>query len=147
MKKHLSHTLILSILLSNVLFANELSWVDEQIQAIKPSRKGISEKEIRQLKNPFIYLKKKDEKTEKNAKKTVSVTPDRIYRHRNQHTFTLEATMNQSALIHGKWYKVGSVVNGYKIIKIMPQSVILTKHKKRLILSMKSKKTNLKFSK
>jgi len=50
--------LILPLLIASSLLSNELSWVDEQVNAIKPNRNGTSNKKISKLKNPFIYLKK-----------------------------------------------------------------------------------------
>ena len=40
------------------LFANELSWVDDQVEAIKPPRSGASSQLLRAAENPFIFLKK-----------------------------------------------------------------------------------------
>jgi len=133
-------------------FANELSWVDEQIEAIKPSRVGVSLKEISRLKDPFIFLhrgKKDEEKEIKLNKKSVVITKTTstpVIKKVHKGLF-LEAILNKSALINGKWYKVGDEVYGYKILSIEAKSVELKKNKKRKILTTKSKKTNLKFSK
>ena len=43
----------LSILLSTSLLSDELSWVDEQVQAIKPSRTGMKNKS-EQRKQDFV---------------------------------------------------------------------------------------------
>jgi len=141
-------TLVISFF--SVLYSNELSWVDEQIKAIKPSRVGISNKTLGSLRNPFIYLKR--EKEDEKEKKTSPVVIKKHYTTTKHYvkkytSLTLEATMNKSALISGKWFKEGQSVRGYKLIKVNPTNVVLIKHKKRIILSTKSKKTNLKFSK
>ena len=55
--------LLLSILSSAV--ASQLEWVDEQIEAIKPSRNGI---EILKIEDPFLFLQKKKRIFSANAK-------------------------------------------------------------------------------
>ena len=117
--------------------SDELSWVDEQVNAIKPIRKGISYKQIAYLKNPFVFLeknktKKEDEKEKKeepkeqniqttitNTTKVIDTKPKIVTK------LKLSAIMNKSALINGKWYKVGERVGGYKITKITLKEVYL----------------------
>jgi len=49
---------LLILLIAAQLFSNELTWVDEQVEAIKPARIGVSQKEISKIKDPFIsYIK------------------------------------------------------------------------------------------
>jgi hypothetical protein len=141
-------TIILLLLLSTQLFSNELAWVDEQIEAIKLPRKGIDNKKIAKLKDPFIYLKKKKGKTKrrstyrgtkysKSGAKKVRAYSSKI---------SLEAILNKSALINGKWYREGEKVYGYKLEKVNLKTVLLTKGKKQLLLSTVSKSKNLKFN-
>lgn len=138
--------IILSICIQ--LTANELSWVDEQIQAIKPPRKGVSQKEISLLKDPFIFLEKTEEE-EKGTKTTTGKKPKKtVYKRIKKHhsvKLVLEAIMNKSALINGKWYKEGQKVYGYLLKKVNTKSIVLTKGKKQLTLSTLSKNTHLKF--
>ncbi len=51
---------LLILLIATQLFSNELTWVDEQVEAIKPARIGVSQKEISKIKDPFIFLHKND---------------------------------------------------------------------------------------
>jgi len=140
------------IVTTTYLFSNtnELAWVDEQIEAIKPPRIGLSPKDIGQLKDPFILLveKKEDKKTKTAAKaKKSSKYNYKKKIHRRRYHFSLEAIMNKSALINGKWYKEGSYIHGYKIAKVDSKQVILTKGSKKITLSTISQKKNLKFNK
>ena len=122
--------------------ANELSWVDEQIKAIKPPRKGIDPKEIAKIKDPFIFLGNTKEK--KVVKKKV-VKRKKIYRKKYySRKLKLEATMNKSALINHKWYKEGDKVYSYTLKKVNAKTVLLTKGRTTKTLSILSKNKNLK---
>jgi len=130
------------------LSANELSWVDEQIEAIKPPRVGLSTKEVAKIRDPFIFLHR-SKKVESSS--SVATPVGNYYvkhsRRRVYGGFSLDAILNKSALINGKWYKVNDKIHGYKIIKIGLKSVTLKRHRKIKILSTKSKKSNLKLMK
>ncbi len=132
-------TIILLLLLSTQLFSNELVWIDKQIEAIKPPRKGINNKKILKLKDPFIYLRKKIHHRSRkySGSKRVRAYTSKI---------SLVAILNKSALINGKWYREGEKVYGYKLEKVNPKTVLLTKGKKQLFLSIASKSKNLKFN-
>lgn len=155
--------LIISLLISSTLFANELSWVDKQLDAIKPSRNGVSNYNISKLNNPFVYLKKNTLKNKKNSKQalTKSKTTTKMYRKssykkakkiviktiRLDSAFKLSAIINSSAFIDKKWYKLGDKFHSYKIVKIGKTSVILSRrtNKNIYILSTKSRTNKLKF--
>jgi len=136
----------LSFLISLNLVANELEWVDEQVEAIKPPREGMKGKEISSIKDPFIFLKKNAPKkaTSKSGKKTSSTSIKKVIK--TPQSYKLTTVINRSALINGKWYKEGEVMHGYKIAEVNPQSVLLTKKKKKLLLSTHSKNRNLNFN-
>ena len=133
--------------------SNELKWVDEQIQSIKPNRQGISNKDIDKLKNPFILLKKQDikitNKTTKRitrTKKVKYIYKQKTYKKTKKDTsFILEAIMNKTALINKKWYKVGDKINNYIIKEIAPTQVVLIKGSKHIILSTNTQNLTLKF--
>jgi len=137
--------LILLLLISTLLVANELAWVDEQVEAIKPPRKGISNKEISKLKTPFIFLKKKKTKkgvhhaTRSHAKSTAKAR-------RHSSRLSLKAVLNKTALINGKWYKEGEKVYGYRLNKVNLKSVLLVRGKRKVLLSTMTKNTNLKIN-
>ena len=141
--------LILSMFLTTQLLSNELDWVDQQIKAIKPPRTGMKNREINGLKNPFIYLRKndKDKKGQVVAsanKRSVSKTASKT-RLKSSKVFTLGLVMNNKAMINGSWYKAGEKVNGYKVSEVKRGSVLLTKNKKKLLLSTKSTSKKLNF--
>jgi len=147
----------ITILLTANLNADELAWVDEQVEAIKPPRTGMKSRELSILKDPFIFLKKNrtDVSKKKNAKR--SSTP-RVARSatssipgakkiiKKRKGLILTTVINTSAMINGKWYKTGDTVSGYKVSKIDSTSVLLTKKSKKLLLSTNSKNLNLNFN-
>ena len=49
--------IILTLLLfTNNLSANELAWVDQQVEAIKPPRSGLKSSTLNSVSDPFIFL-------------------------------------------------------------------------------------------
>jgi len=146
--------LSLSLLLSTLLMSNELSWVDEQIQAIKPPRSGLKSKAISRIKDPFIFLAKNRGKEEKKSKTKLKVSSSKesvtAISHKKQtvkKVLSLGAIMNNSVMISGEWYKLGDMINGYTIRKLTYNTVLLTKNKKQLLLSTKSRSKTIKFLK
>ncbi len=140
------------IIFIQLLNANELEWVDEQIKAIQPPREGM--KNIHALKDPFIFLKKNkdDEESKKNNKVTPSTTVPLMGQNITKEkvtivkksTFDLSMIINKSAKINNKWYKQGDILSDYEILTISPSSVVLVKNKKQTILSTNSKNKNSK---
>lgn len=139
-----------TLLFTTALFSNELAWVDEQIEAIKPSRSGMSTKTLNSVKNPFIYLKKEDDKKKSNsisvAKSNTKGTIKKNSKIKKKSILTLSLIMNNSAMINDSWYKKGDKVNGYTITNLTHKSVLLVKNKKKLLLSTRSSSKNLKFN-
>jgi hypothetical protein len=137
-------TTLLLLLISVELFANELAWVDEQIAAIKPARVGIANKKISKLKNPFIFLHRTEIKKKSTTRKYSRKSSRRRYRYSRK--FSLEAVLNKSVLINGKWYKKGEKIHGYKIEKIKFHSVLLKKGTKMIFLSTEKKNNHIKIN-
>lgn len=139
-----------TLLVATTLFSNELAWVDEQIEAIKPPRSGMSTKALSNLKNPFIYLKKEEDKKIKSSYSTTKVnaksTLGKNEKVKKKSVLTLSLIMNNSAMLNDLWYKKGDKINGYTITEITHKSVLLVKNKKKLLLSTKSSSKNLKFN-
>jgi hypothetical protein len=136
------------LLLSFAVYANELSWVNEQVEAIKPSRLGMSSNSLATIEDPFIFLKKNTSEDKKSStSKTVvsNSTIKTVQQHRQKQVLTLGLILNSSAMINQKWYQKGDKISGYKIEEIHPGSVLLSKNKKHLLLSTKSVSTNIKF--
>ena len=142
--------LLIFILLSSNLLSDELKWVDEQIQAIKPPREGVSSSKINSIKNPFIFLQKNKEKPKKkvltSTNKVNSTKVQNITRIEQKNiSLHLSAIINNSAYINGKWYKIQEKVGKYTISRITRTDVILTYKQKRLLLSTRTKSKTLKF--
>jgi len=141
------------ILTTSLLSVDELSWVNEQVQAIKPPRVGVRKSEISHIKNPFVFLKKnriEEEETTETPKKTTqatkSFTPVKT-KHINK-VLSLDAIINKSVLISGEWYKLGDSINGFTLKEISRNSVLLKKKNKELLLTTKShNNSKLKFHK
>lgn len=145
--------LTISILSISTIMANELSWVDEQIQAIKPSRVGMSNHDIASLKTPFIFTSKNVQKKDtKNTpteagKKTDRVLVKKSTIKRTYKKLQLSLILNNNAMINKNWYHVGDFVAGYKVVQIQRASVLLKNQTDKLLLSTRSKSKKLKFQK
>lgn len=152
--------IILSIFVGTSLISNELSWVDEQVKAIKPARTGMSSRSLSKLKDPFIFLKKNDITVHAdNTKKTIQPSATKIATTRSKETYvpsktryvsgtlTISAIMNNSAMINGSWYKLGDKIGRYKVKEIHRNSVLLANSEKKILLSTKSGSQKIKFLK
>lgn len=149
--------IVIAVLLSSItLSSNELSWVDTQVEAIKPARKGMTEPELNKIKDPFIFYKNHNKKTYvKRRKKSVkystvkkSSTSSRttsVILQQPSKRLILSAIINNSALINGEWYKLNESVGSFKLSSINRTSVVLTKGNGKLVLTTSDTKRNLKF--
>ena len=140
-------TFFILTLLSITILADELSWVDEQVNAIKPAREGIENSMMDNIDDPFIFLKKNGYKqvvqkkqVKPQKQKTVKKTKKK-YRAK----LTLEMIINSSALINGDWYRVGDKVKNYTVTKVEKDKVSLLFDGKKIVLSMQNKNSTLKF--
>jgi len=148
-------TVFIFFIFTFYLNANELAWVDEQVQAIQPPRDGIGSEKVSLLQDPFIFLEKnKSKKEDKEDKRDVNVlsvpfsTPNILSapsEKKAKKVYLLSAVINSSALINGNWYKVGDAIGSYKVSKIEKTSAVLSKKDKTLVLSTMTKIKNLKF--
>lgn len=158
---------LITFFVNSSTFATELAWVDEQVEAIKPPRKAAK---ISSISSPFIFLeknktiKKDSKKSSKStsvrrakavsSSKTQKIASDTkplnkglnldaiINKYKALH---LDAIMNSSALINGKWYKKSDKIKSYTIVSIDKTSITLKKGAKQMTLSTDSKIQNLKF--
>jgi len=143
--------MIIPLFISLNLFAeNELKWVDEQIQAIKPPRSGISKSSVNATENPFIFLNKIKSKEKRKTTYTRKVNKvqnksNSVQIYKKNITLRLSAIMNNSALINGRWYKIKDKVGQYTLMEITRKNVLLTYKAKKLLLSTNSKNRSLKF--
>lgn len=136
--------LISTLILSVSLSSNELLWVDEQVEAIKPPRKGMDIKSLNGLKDPFVFLIKEEKKTPLANNSTVTTPTTTVKKHPKP--LRLSLVLNNSAMINDIWYKKGDKLGSYTVSKISQKSVLLTKKNKQLLLSTKSSTKNLKFN-
>ena len=146
--------LILSFFIFTIhISADEVTWINEQIEAIKPPRSGVSSAEINSLKDPFIFLGKNTSKGTSASNKNLATrstgskagsTAKRGSRYRTSKAFKLDVIINSSALINSKWYKLNEKINGYTVSEISRNSVLLTNKGKKILLSTKSNILNLK---
>ena len=141
-----------SILLVTIVGANELSWVDEQIEAIKPPRKGVY---ISNVKNPFVFLEKNGYKKITSSEETTSSAVTKTSSNATEDALvvekpkvytklTLELVINSSAMINGKWYKKDEKIRGYTLVDINKNFVTLKKGNKKLTLSTRTINKTLK---
>jgi hypothetical protein len=123
----------------------ELAWVDEQIQAIVPTRIGVPNGFIDSLRDPM-----KMKTPAPTLKSGLSLLPPPklggvVVPKIVEEPLRLLAIMNKSVLINGKWYKVGDSVRTYTLNEIKPNSVLLTgKKDQKLILFLTKQNSNIK---
>lgn len=147
--------IIPSLLLAVNIFADELKWVDEQIQAIKPPRIGISSSKVNAVSDPFIFLDKNKDKSKKSAstsrprasfKKASTLSKSKKSKvSKKSSVFVLDAIINKSALINGKWYKIEDMVGKYTLSNVENTMITLKYKNEELLLSTDSRSKNLKF--
>jgi hypothetical protein len=148
---------LLALFLSITLYgASELEWVDEQIEAIKPPRKGV---EILNIEDPFVFLQKnKSDKKDGAVASTLQIalssskpvcvdsnTSKAQKSDSKKESLSLSTIINSSAMIDGSWYKVSDKVSSYTVVNISKTTVTLKKGDKELILSTYNKTPTLKF--
>jgi len=128
----MKHSLIVFILcLGSAVFSNELAWVDEQVEAIKPPRSGVSDKLLSATQDPFVLLQKVDKEQSKTLLSAGSKTTSSTSKVKpKKRALKLWLVVNDSAKINNKWYKKGDMVSGYKIKRLDSKSVFLKKHTK-----------------
>lgn len=130
----------------------ELAWVDEQIQAILPSRIGVSDGFISSLNDPIKFVSQAPKAGSSGLKllappklgglPSMPLVPKIVLE-----PLRLEGLMNKSALINGKWYRINDTVRGYTLAEIKPGSVLLSGTKgQQLILFISKQNNNIKIN-
>jgi hypothetical protein len=155
-------TLLITILFSTtLLFAAQKStektpvpqsnmhteWVDAQIAAIKPPRKGMSSVKLSRVKNPYIVKYASSGKSGKaqkasTAKSSTAGMTTAVKTVRKP--LKLTAILNETALIGNKWYDVNDKVHAYRIKKINKDSVVLSYGNKERILMLSKQNPKIK---
>jgi len=137
--KLLIKTFILSIVIVEMLFAStDIEMIDKLVKDIKKERIGLSKADAKSAKNPFV----KAIKMRQNSK------PVKKYKKKKYNKrFSLNAIVNNKAKINYKWYSINSTLNGYKVIKIENNYVVLKRGNRTIYLYLKyPKNKNIKFS-
>ncbi len=123
----------------------ELQWVDEQIKAILPSRVGIADGFINSLVDPIKYTA--PIRIPRNNNGATLLAPPRLgsislapaIPKVIEEPLRLQALMNKSALINGKWYKLNDTVRNYNLAEIKQSSVLLSGNKSQPLILFLSK--------
>lgn len=141
--------LLIFTLLHSFIQADELTWVDEQIAAIRPARVGLSDELIAHLSNPFNTQEEKEKlklATKESIQSKVVPKPKKKYHHRSKNSkLVLDGLLNSAALINGKWYTLGERVGLYKLSYVGNDYVILRNKYRKKTLSIQSAKKKLNF--
>ena len=146
----MKHLLIISIIVAALNAGQQLAWVDQKIQEIKPERTGMNSSITKRLRDPFIYLKveKKLEDAKVSSKtNSLSKTPEEIAKIKSsEEPLKLIMVMNSSALINGEWYKKGSDIRAYKLIEVTSSYVTLKNAKKEKRIFLNEKNPDIKLN-
>ena len=125
--------LILAASLFGNEFEGEMKNYDEVFVKIKEQRKGLKSGEIVSLQDPFKQnLPKATTKSDQNAT---------TYSH--SRGLMLKAILLNKANINGKWYKVGDMVDDYKIIGVQNSKVVIVKDDEKQELTLKNGSKNV----
>ncbi len=104
--------------------------IDKLVNDIKQERIGLKEKEIRSAKDPFIYPNGKLGRIIRSSK-----TVKKRYR------FVLSAVINDRVKINGRWYKLNSKINGFRLSRVSKDHVLLTRKNERIRIFLKRSKS------
>lgn len=126
----------------------EVLWVDEQVDAIIPPRSGVPEGFVNALSDPIKYKVPPkpvkpvfDIKVDVNLSKKVKVALPPLPKIVEE-PLRLQALMNTSALINGKWYRINDTVRTYTLAEVRQNSVLLTSKKGQPLILFFTKTVN-----
>jgi hypothetical protein len=127
----------------------ELTWVDEQIQAILPARVGVSEGIVGSLLDPMKMKKIVPVASSGNllAPPKLGSTGILALPKIIEEPLRLQALINKSALINGQWYKLNDPVRTFTLSEIKPNSVLLLgKKEQKILLFLTKQNSNIKIT-
>ena len=135
MKKYLILAIGTTTLLANSHHEDLVAQYKTMFEKIGEKRLGVEESNIDALRAPFVTVEKK--------KKVASEGPKAKPIDQG---FVLQAILNKSAKISGKWYTLHGEVKGMKIISVRDNYVWLKndEFRKKLILGSKNEKISIK---
>lgn len=123
----------------------ELMWVDEQIKAILPARIGVNNGYINSLIDPIKYIGSTvpvSSGLKLLAPPVLGGLP--ILPKIIEEPLRLQALMNKTALINGKWYSLNASIRKYTLSEIKSSSVLLSAKKGQpLVLFLGKTNTNI----
>ncbi len=137
MKKYLLLSIVTTAVCANATshHDNLVAEYKNMFEKIGEKRIGVNESDIDALKAPFVTVEKKKKVASEGPKET-----------KIDQGFVLEAILNKSTKISGKWYKLHDKVHGMKIISVRNNYVWLKndEFRKKLILGIKNEKISIK---
>jgi len=113
MKRLVQLTLIFTITL---LYSDDIDDIINKINSKRESK--IPQVVIANSKSPIPEVKIVENNSSKESNNTVIVNSAK-------EVFELKAIINSRANINGKWVGIGDLINGYKVVDIMDDSVYL----------------------
>jgi len=108
---------ILFLIFISCVNANSISVEDIKmmVHKIRDQRQGIDMNQLEYTENPFVSVMK-----DANSTTKVVFKPKRV-----EIKLEVDAVVNQSARINGKWMKIGELIGDYNVTKINPRVVTL----------------------
>lgn len=136
----MGNKLLIALLPLMLIASQKYPEIDKLIEKVKVRREGLAPSVIEKLKDPFI--------DEVKLKKIVIKQKILKKLKKRKLHLRLESIFNNRVKINTKWYKVGSKVAGYRIVKIdyNKKSVLLKSGKKLLKLYLIKRKKRFKFT-
>lgn len=132
-----------------------MSLIGIKIKNIDKKRDGINKKIFNQIKDPFYKLpfslmeERSKVKTATTQKQNITMKKSTINTQKESSPLHLQLIINKSALINKQWYHVGDDIEGYKIIAIKNDYVIVDQYgeKSKLKTTSPNSKIRLKTKK
>jgi hypothetical protein len=138
--KNIIITLCFSSIILSSSFAKETNFVDMSeydtlFAEISDKRIGVSNEDIKKIKNPFIF--KMTQKVQDGE--TADVKVETVY--------TLYAILRNKVKINDSWYSINDQIGYYKLSKIKQNSVLLSSASEtKELFIRKQNASNVKFS-
>lgn len=138
--------LLVSLLFSSVFANDSMKFIDMKIQNIDKKRSGINTKVLNQIQDPFYKTghasPTKRSQVSNKSKRTASlqvkhqVKRSRAKRVEQKAPLNLTLIMNKSALVNKRWRRIGDDVEGYKIVAIKSDYIIVDQYGERTKLKI-----------
>ena len=114
----------------------EIQKYDMIFEKINEKRVGLSNSEINKIKSPFVT---------QNILKIIK--NKNIIKPKHRNILRLYGILNNKVKINKKWYKIGSKIDGYKLVKVKNSSVVLKKKRKKIELFLRKKNDKIQITK